>query len=307
VAWLVAGSERRDVAGTARPRLVTGPALPGLATVEGRAVRASLPGLWFPAGETAWQVEVRRGAGGPVLARAQGGFADWDDRRLWQRLPRPFVGELQVTAVPLEADGALGLRRRVFVAEGLEVCYQPALRFPVDGGGLELAEALLTCAPGVTIAPTAVSFGPKRADAELRLVAGPVVHTLRVVPPRLRVRVEAEPGSGGVPSPWCADGGLVLSREELSRGGSLRLDLAGSQAPPPVEVVADSGVVQRLEPSALGRYPLRRLLDTVAAHAEVALRVSVNGRTATVARVRAQAPRLDPWLPEQRSASTPTG
>jgi hypothetical protein len=298
VGWLVAGTERRRVAGRPRPRLLAGSALPGLTTAEGRAVRASLPSLRFPAGEGAWQVEVRRGAGGPVLSRAQGSSGDWDDQRLWQRLPRPFVGELLVTAVPSEANGACGLRRRVFVAEGLQVCYQPALRLPLDEGGLEQAEALLAAAPGMTAAPTAVSFGTERTDAELRLVAGPVVHTLRVVPPRLRVRVEPEPGSGGTPSPWCGNGALTLSRHELSRGGALRLDLPGSPVPPPVEVVADERVVQWLEPSALGRYPLRRLLDTVAVHAGVVLRVTMDGRTATVARVQAKALWPDPWLLE---------
>jgi hypothetical protein len=146
---------------------------------------------------------------------------------LRQRLPRPFVGELLVTAVLLEANGVCGLRRRAFVAEGLQVCYQPALRLPVNESGLEQAEALLAAAPGMIAAPTAVSFGTERTDAELRLVAGPVVHTLRVVPPRLRVRVEPEPGSGGTPSPWYGNGALTLSRYELSRGRALRLDYTG--------------------------------------------------------------------------------
>ena len=56
-------------------------------------------------------------------------------------------------------------------------------------------------------------------------------------------------------------------------------------------------VVQVLDPSRRGGYPLRRMLDTVSAHGGAELRITVGARTAVIARVSAPAPATDPWLP----------
>ena len=42
-------------------------------------------------------------------------------------------------------------------------------------------------------------------------------------------------------------------------------------------------------PTRRGRYPLRRMLDTVSAHGYAELRITVGARTAVVARISAQA------------------
>ena len=62
----------------------------------------------------------------------------------------------------------------------------------------------------------------------------------------------------------------------------------------PSSVVAAGGTVQVLMPSKRGRYPLRRMLDTVSAHGGAELRITVGARTAVVARISAPAAAGDP-------------
>jgi hypothetical protein len=56
-----------------------------------------------------------------------------------------------------------------------------------------------------------------------------------------------------------------------------------------------------LQPTRQGRYPLRRMLDTVNSHREVSLRITVGGRTAIIAHAVGTADRADPWLPDGTS------
>jgi hypothetical protein len=109
--------------------------------------------------------------------------------------------------------------------------------------------------------------------------------------------VEPESGAGSAAPTWHALGPLRLDLADVRSAGALRLDLPGIGYHPPLEVVAGNEVVQRLEPSRQGRYPLRRLLDTVAAHGGAELRLTVAGRTTTVVRLAAPALGADPWLP----------
>jgi hypothetical protein len=68
-------------------------------------------------------------------------------------------------------------------------------------------------------------------------------------------------------------------------------------------MIAREQVVQVLQPTRQGRYPLRRMLDTVTSHREVSLRITAAGRTAIIAHVRGTADRADPWLPAGTSVS----
>jgi hypothetical protein len=111
-----------------------------------------------------------------------------------------------------------------------------------------------------------------------------------------RIRIEPEPGSGDTPTAWHNLGPLWLELADLGRGGALRVDLPGATGYPPVDVVAADRIVQVLEPPKRGRYPLRRILDTVSAHGGADLRITVGARTAVIARVSASAPAADPWL-----------
>jgi hypothetical protein len=309
IAWLELDdphTRRRLVRGGARPRLVTGPPVPGVTTARGWPVHASLPSLRLPAGDTRWRVEVRRASGGPVLAVVETTAAGWDPGRLWAQTPRPVLGEL-VFAVTRSAHpdrhdalGA-GLRREIAVAEGLDVRYSPGLRL-MDGRGLDAAEAVVLTVPGMTASPAAVALNPESESGEVRCVAGASIHALALTPPHIRVRVEPEPGSGGMPTPWHWRGPLALSFADLERGGSLHLDLPGADRFPALEVMAGATAVQSMEPSRRGGYPLRRLLDTVTAWEVVELRARVGGRTATVAVVAGTRHEADPWLPLRSDA-----
>jgi len=304
VAWLElepAGEDaprRRPVRGRSKPRLVTGAPVPGIHTTDGLAVLGTLPAVRLPAGEVRWRVEVRRPGPGPALGAVEASGDRWDPERLWDRVPRPVLGELVVTATAAGAAPrpATGLRRVVAVAEGLGVSYSPALRLTAPEG-LEAAEAVLWPAPGMTASPCAAAVPAEVTGIEVACVAGPVVLPLRVTPPHCRIRIEPEPGNRDAPTAWHSLGPLPLETADLIRGGALRLDLPGAAGDPPIDVVAAGGIVQVLEPSKRGVYPLRRMLDTVRAHGGAELRITVGARTAVIARIRARAPATDPWLP----------
>jgi hypothetical protein len=302
VAWLElepAGGDaprRRPVRGRSNPRLVTGAQVPGVHTRGGLPVLATLPVVRLPSGEARWRVEVRRSGSGPVLAVAEVSGDRWDPASLWDRVPRPVLGEVVVTAAAPDAPQAAGLRRSLAVAEGLDVGYSPALRLP-GREGLEPAEAVLLPAPGMTACPGAAVIPPEATGVAATCVAGPVVLPLRVTPPHCRMRIEPEPGSGNAPTAWHSLGPLPLQTADLIRGGALRLDLPGAAGDPPIDVAAADGTVQVLMPSKQGRYPLRRILDTVSAHGGAELRITIGERTAVIARIGVSAPADDPWLP----------
>jgi hypothetical protein len=313
VAWLglqPAGDDaprRHPVRGRAKPWLATGAPVPGIRTAGGLAVFGTLPAVRLPASEVRWRAEVRRAGSGPVLAALETSGERWDPERLWDQVPRPVIGELLLAVTPLSgapgasAPGAgapvTGLRRVVAVAEGLDIGYSPTLRL-INDAGLEPAEAVLRPAPGMTVSPCAAAIPADVTEIEVTCVAGPVVLPLRVTPPYCRIRIEPEPGSGDAAAAWHSLGPLPLDTADLVRGGALRLDLPGTDGDPLIDVVAARGrVVQVLEPSRRGAYPLRRMLDTVNAHGGAELRITVAARTAVIARISAPAPAADPWVP----------
>jgi len=302
VAWLElapvgeAAPRRRPVRGRAKPRLVPGIPVPGISTVNGLAVFGTLPTVRLPAGGIRWRVEVRRLGSGQALGAAEVSEDRWDAERLWDRLPRPVLGELMVTATALGNAPVPGLRRVLAVAEGLAVTYSPALRLPREEG-LEAAEAVLFPASGMTIAPCAAVIPAGTSGTDVVCVTGKALLPLRVTPPHWRVRIEPEPGSGGTATAWHGVGPLQLETPDLVRGGIMRLDLPTIAGEPAVDVVAAGRVVQVLEPFRRGGYPLRRMLDTVTAHGGAELRITIGARTAVIATVSAPAPATDPWLP----------
>jgi hypothetical protein len=293
VAWLELepAGERRVVRGQTKPRLMTGSLVPGVHTIDGLPVSGTLPVVRLPESDTRWRIEVRRSGAGPVLAAVETSGTGWDPERLWDRVSRPVLGELVIAVT----GQAAGLRRTVVVAEGLDISYSPALRL-TDPKGLEPAEAVLSPAPGMTASPRAAMIPTEATGVLVTCVAGPVVLPVLVTPPHCRVRIEPEPGSGDAPTAWHSLGPLPLRTADLVRGGALSLDLHGTAWDPPIDVVTEAGTVQVLMPSKLGRYPLRRMLDTVRAHGDAELRITIGARTAVIAHVTASAPADDPWL-----------
>jgi len=310
VSWLEleipdqAARRRHRVRGRLRPYLATGPPVPGVTTATAAPVQAGLPTVVLPAEAGRWRIEARRAGGGPVLAAITATAADWRPDQLWRQVSRPVLGTVTVTVTPADGSSGAGLRRNVTVAEGLGVAYSPAPRLTSEQG-LEPAEAVLTAPAGMTVSPQAAFIPAESVTIRMTCVAGPIVFPLRVRPPHLRMRIEPDPGSGGKPTAWHHLGPLAISESVLRLGGALRLDLPGLAWDPPLEVIAREQVVQVLQPTRQGRYPLRRMLDTVNSHREVSLRITAGGRTAIVAHVRGTADRADPWLPAGTTPSAP--
>jgi hypothetical protein len=310
-------SRRHLVRGRSRPNLVTEAPLPGVTTTTGAQVFAALPEVLLPPGTGTWRVEARRADNGTVLADVTATAGGWRPDLLWQRTGRPVLGTLAITATPVTtatpASGAAqppaqvlpGLRRAVTVAEGLSVSYFPLPRLTSDRG-LEPAEAKLTTPPGMTASPQAALLPAQEVTATVACVAGHAVMSLRVTPPHIRLRIEPQPGSREQATDWHHHGPLPLTAAEVQRGGALTIDLPGIDRDPPIEVVATRAgcvtpasaaeAVQVLEPTRQGRYPLRRMLDTVTALGGAELRIAIDGRTVTIATVSAPEATPDPWV-----------
>jgi hypothetical protein len=298
-----ADGERRVVRGRAKPVLRTGLPVPGLTTAVGQPVFAHLPEVLLPPGQDRWRVEVRRARSSAVLVSVTATGDAWRPDALWRNVPRPLLGEL--TIIVTTGTVAPGLRRSVVLAEGIDVTSYPVPRL-TSARGLEQAEAVISAPPGVTVSPAAIEYPEETVTRQVTCVAGPVVQHLAVTPPHIRLRVEPEPGGGGTATRWHHIGPLRLTRADLWRGGALRIDLPGVAVPPPVTVTArrftetgsaEAGKepVQVLNPTRDGRYPLRRILDTVTARGHAELTITIGAAPVTIATVSGPSQVNDPW------------
>jgi hypothetical protein len=304
VSWLeLAGRDdhgtaprRYLVRGRSKPGLRTGPPVPGVTARTGEPVFAKLPAVLLPPGPGRWRAEVRRAGTNTVLSSLLAAGDGWRPERLWQHVPRPVLGELTVTVTAADGEAKPGMRRTLTVAEGLAASYFPAPRLTTDRG-LDPAEAALAAPPGMTVSPQAAPVPPEAVTIEVTCIVAQALQRLRVTPPHVRIRIEPEPGSTDLPTRWHHAGPIRLETADLWRGGSLSIDLPGIDRDPPIEVVSlDGHVVQVLEPTRQGRYPLRRMADTVTAHGGARLRITVGGRTAIIARITAPDGAADPWI-----------
>ena len=285
--------ERRVVRGRMKPVLRTGLPILGVTTVTGNPVYAGPPQVLLPPGRARWRVEARRAESGAVLSSVTATGDSWYPDALWRNAPRPLLGELTITVTP-------GLRRVIVLAEGLGVTVYPLPRL-TSASGLEPAEAVISAPPGMTASPAAVAYGEETVTREITCIAGAVTARLAVTPPHIRLRIDPEPGSSGTAAPWHHAGPLRLTSDDLSRGGALRIDLPGAAVPPPVTVTAgNSGEtagkpVQVLDPTRDGRYPLRRLLDTVTVYGRAELTIAIGAAPVTIATVSGASQGNDPW------------
>jgi hypothetical protein len=287
-----ADGERRVVRGRTKPVLRTGLPVPGVTTTTGKPVFAGPPEVLLPPGQGRWRVEARRAQSGAVLASVTATGDAWRPDALWRNVPRPLLGELTITVTP-------GLRRGVVLAEGLGVTSYPMPRL-TSARGLEPAEAVISVPPGLTVSPAALEYPEETVTRQITCVAGPVLVPLAVTPPHIRLRVEPEPG-GGTATRWHHAGPLRLTSADLWRGGALRIDLPGVAVLPPVTVTvrstAETGkeAVQVLDPTRDGRYPLRRILDTVTVRGHAELAIMIAAVPVTIATVSGTSQVNDPW------------
>lgn len=287
---------RHLVRGRSKPGLVTGPPVPGVTARTGEPVFAKPPAVLLPPGPGRWRVEVRRAGTSTVLSRVTTAEDGWRPERLWERVTRPLLGELTVLVTAADGEARPGMRRTLTVAEGLVASYFPTPRLTSDRG-LEPAEATLAAPPGMTVSPQAAPVPADAVTIEVTCIAAQVLQRMRVTPPHVRIRIEPEPGSTDAPTRWHHAGPLPLRAADLRHGGALSIDLPGIDRDPPIEVVGlDDHVVQVLEPTRQGRYPLRRMADTVTARGGASLRIIVGGRTATIARIAVPDGAADPWI-----------
>ena len=161
------GGPTHVVQGHARPRLLLGEPLAGVTTPYGSPVYAEPPRLWLPdapGSVISWHADVRSAAGGGALVSREIDQAGTVD--LWAGALRPILGAFDIT---VRGPLGRGMRRTVFIAEGVSVSYRPAVR-ALQMSGLEPGHAELRAPVGGAVSPPRVSFrAAERAHvAELR-------------------------------------------------------------------------------------------------------------------------------------------
>lgn len=225
------GGRRHRVRGKDRPRVLTGPPIAGVTAPDGTPVVAGVS-VWLPGEGLTWSVEVRQ-AGGSVLRESLTPAEP-------VTIPHVWAGVGEVTVVVRGPIGR-GVRRTVFVAEGLTVSFEPELRM-VTEDGLQPAIVRIGEEPLPVFTPTETERPFEHRGVRLILS-----------PPHMRVGSDRhEPRARP----------LRLAAEELNTLEWLRID---GPPPRPLLVRAAGRTVQELPPSARGLYSPRRLLDTIAA------------------------------------------
>jgi hypothetical protein len=271
------GGRSHPVEVLARPGLLFGEPLPGVATPFGSPVYPVPPRLRLPqvAGvEIKWYAEIRRvGASAPLVGRT----VDPDDQiDIWEGVPHPVLGAFEIT---VRGPLGRGLRRTVFVAEGLTVSYQPKVRL-LTTFGLAGGEAKVAGAPGASAQPSTLRFGPGERAHPIEYMTPTESEPLVITPPNVAVLCPA----AGVTT-WTTslvhlvtedfgDAGRLLIRvpapESVGQAGqSSTLELAVLIRGQRVQAIPVSGQ----QSPGLAGFDLVRAADTIAAygHAELAV------------------------------------
>ncbi len=255
------------VQGYARPRLLLGPPLPGLATPYGSPVYAEAPLLWLPGSDEStvtWHVEVRPAAGGqPLLSRA---FETSGEADIWTGVQRPILGAFDIT---VRGPLGRGMRRTIFIAEGVTVTYQPPVR-ALRPGGLESATAELSMPIGAQANPRRLSFGSSERGHVAELRAGTETEPVVVTPPHAEILCA---GTGA--RTWTAAPAHVAT-EAILEIGRLLIRAPGLSITADLEVWAGPQLVQTVPPSGqlsagLVGYDLTRAAETVTHHGRAEL------------------------------------
>jgi hypothetical protein len=237
-----------------------------------------------------WDTEVRRvGADAPLTDHVAGSAGEID---IWEGVPRPLLGAFEVT---VRGSLGRGLRRTVFVAEGLSIAYQPEVR-PLIGAGLATGKARLTVPIGATALPSAVAFGPGERAHVVEYQTDAESESLLITPPHVAVLCTGVGVTTWTASPvhliaedFAKAGRLLIRVPGLSRpgpgadgGGPGRLELTVLVRGRPVQAIEASG---RQSPGLAG-FELARVAGTIAAHGHAELAVGMDGVLMPVGYVR---------------------
>jgi hypothetical protein len=264
----------------ARPRLLLDDPLPGVATPFGSPVYPAPPRLFLPhdpGADIRWHAEVRRvGGEAPLVSRV---LDPSGQAGLWEGVPRPVLGAFEVT---VRGPLGRGLRRTVFIAEGLSVAYQPQVRL-LTGAGLAAGTARLTAAAGASAQPTTMRLVPAERAQIAVYRTDNESEPLVITPPHVSVLC---PGAGV--TTWTTSLIHVVA-EDFTGAGRLLIRVPSPGQPSQVTkvghpdrlelaVLVRGQRVQAIEASGqrspgLAGFELARAADTVAAHghAELAL------------------------------------
>jgi hypothetical protein len=286
------GGGSHPVEARVRPRLMLDDPLPGVATPSGSPVYSVPPPLRLPRDlgvNIRWHAEVRQVGGGAAGRRVIGPAGEVD---IWEGIPRPVLGAFEIT---VRGPLGRGLRRTVFVAEGLSVAYQPRVR-QLTGAGLAAGAARVTAEAGATAQPAALRFGPRERTHVIEYQTAAARESLVVTPPHVAVLC---PGAGV--STWTTAQIHVVA-EDFGNAGRLliRVPSAGQPGPaaansserrPGLAVLVRGQQVQVIEASGhqspgLAGFELAHAADTIAAYGRAELAVDVGGGLMPVGHVR---------------------
>jgi hypothetical protein len=176
------GGPAHIVHGYARPRLLLGEPLPGMTTPYGSPVYAQPPRLWLPdtpGTASRWHADIRPAAGGISLVSRemdQAGTAD-----IWHGVPRPILGSFDIT---VRGPLGRGVRRTIFIAEGVSVSYRPSVR-ALTVRGLEPGSAELQAPIGAAARPARLSFGISDRARIVELRGGTETEPVVITPPHI--------------------------------------------------------------------------------------------------------------------------
>ena len=258
----LAGGPRHVVQGHARPRLLLGEPLAGMTTPYGSPVYAEPPQLWLPdapGSVISWHADVRPAAGGSALVSREIGQAGTVD--LWAGVPRPILGAFDIT---VRGPLGRGMRRTVFIAEGVSVSYRPAVR-ALRMSGLEPGHAELHAPVGAVADPARLSFGPSDRARIAELRAGAETEPVVITPPHIDLLC-----AGGGTTTWTA-APIHAATEAVADLGRLLVRAPGTVIKADLEVWAGSQRIQVIPPSGqqvpgLTGYELARAAETITHH-----------------------------------------
>ncbi len=265
----LAGGPRHVIQGYGRPRLLLGEPLAGVTTPYGSPVYAEPPRLWLPdapGSVISWHVDVRSAAGGAAFVSReidQTGAID-----LWAGAPRPILGAFDIT---VRGPLGRGMRRTVFIAEGVSVSYRPAVRV-LRMSGLEPGDAELRAPVGAAAKPARLSFGLADRARIAELLAGAETEPVVITPPHIELLC-----AGAGATTWTA-APIHAATEAVADLGRLLVRAPGTIIKADLEVWAGAQRVQVIPPSGqqvpgLTGYDLARAAETVAHHGRAELRL----------------------------------
>ena len=261
------GCPTHVVQGYTRPRLLLGEPLQGAATPYGSPVYSNPPQLWLPdtpGSAIRWHADIRPAAGGISLVSReidQPGIAD-----IWDGVPRPILGAFDIT---VRGPLGRGMRRTIFIAEGVSVSYRPSVR-ALTVRGLEPGDAEIRTPIGAAVKPARLSFGISDRAHVVELRSGAETEPVVITPPHIDLLC-----AGADAGTWTA-APIHAATEAMADLGRLLVRAPGAVVKADLEVWAGAQRIQTIPASSgqvpgLTGYDLPRASATVAHHGRAEL------------------------------------